>query len=70
MFGAGSSALGPVRIGNGVKVGAGSVVLNDVPPHVTVAGVPARIMGRTLVEHPALEMDQSFGATAEEAARG
>jgi serine O-acetyltransferase len=70
LFGAGSLVLGPVRIGDGAKVGAGSLVLGDVPAHVTVAGVPARIVGRPLVEQPALDMDQRFGAPPEEALQG
>ena len=65
LFGAGAIVLGPVRIGQGVKVGAGSLVLDDVPDHVTVAGVPARIVGRPLVAQPALDMDQDFSAPTE-----
>jgi serine O-acetyltransferase len=68
LFGAGAAVLGPVRIGAGAKIGAGSLVLTDVPPHVTVAGVPARIVGRPTADQPALEMDQGFGAAPEEAA--
>ena len=70
LFGAGAIVLGPVRIGQGVKVGAGSLVLDDVPDHVTVAGVPARIVGRPLAAQPALDMDQGFAAPAEAPARG
>lgn len=44
LLGAGAKLLGNIEIGCGAKVGAGSVVLNDVPPHVTVAGVPAKIV--------------------------
>jgi serine O-acetyltransferase len=41
---AGAKVLGPVVIGEFSKIGAGSVVLKDVPPHCTVVGVPGRIV--------------------------
>ena len=57
LIGAGAKILGNVEVGRGAKVGAGSVVLEDVPPHCTVAGVPARIVGCPEVDEPALAMD-------------
>lgn len=60
LIGAGAKILGNVRIGRGSKVGAGSVVLCDVPPHVTVAGVPAKVVGRPTTDEPALLMDQTI----------
>ena len=60
LLGAGAKILGRVEIGTGAKVGAGSVVLNDVPPHKTVAGVPAIVVGVTSGEMPAIEMNQSL----------
>lgn len=60
LIGAGAKVLGNVEIGEGAKVGAGSVVLDSVPPHSTVAGVPARIVTRNDVGMPAMEMDQQF----------
>lgn len=57
LIGAGAKILGNVEIGPGAKIGAGSVVLDDVPPHTTVAGVPAKIVGRAEVAEPALTMD-------------
>jgi serine O-acetyltransferase len=60
LLGAGAKILGRVEIGTGAKVGAGSVVLNDVPPHTTVAGVPAVIVGVAREEMPAVAMDQSL----------
>jgi serine O-acetyltransferase len=58
LLGAGAKILGRVEIGTGAKVGAGSVVLNDVPPHTTVAGVPAIIVGEATEANPAIEMNQ------------
>jgi serine O-acetyltransferase len=60
LIGAGAKILGNVRIGEGSKIGAGSVVLDDVPPHTTVAGVPARAVGKPKTDKPALLMDQSI----------
>lgn len=65
LLAAGARVLGPVRIGDGAKVGAGSLVLADVPAHATVAGVPARVVGRPLEHEPALDMDQSFSRPEE-----
>jgi serine O-acetyltransferase len=42
VIGVGAAVLGAVRIGEGARVGAGSVVLKDVPPHTTAVGIPAR----------------------------
>ena len=44
MVSAGAKILGPLTIGTGSKIGAGSVVLKSVPPHSTVVGVPGRIV--------------------------
>jgi serine O-acetyltransferase len=60
LLAAGAKVLGNIEIGRGAKVGAGSVVLSDVPPCATVAGVPARIVGWCKDGPPALAMDQSL----------
>jgi serine O-acetyltransferase len=60
LLSAGCKVIGNIEVGEGAKVGAGSVVLEDVPPHVTVAGVPAKIVGRPSGDSPALDMDHSF----------
>lgn len=60
LLGAGAKILGRVEIGTGAKVGAGSVVLADVPPHKTVAGVPAVIVGESSEQNPAIEMNQNL----------
>jgi len=60
LIGAGAKVLGNVKIGEGSKVAASSVVLSDVPPHTTVAGVPAKPVGRPSTSQPALAMDQGF----------
>jgi len=58
LLAAGAKVLGNVIIGEGSKVAAGAVVLQNVAPHTTVAGVPARPIGGTHEEYPAFEMDQ------------
>lgn len=58
LIGAGAKILGNIEVGEGAKVAAGSVVLRDVPPHTSVAGVPAREIGRVKSASPSLEMDQ------------
>ena len=60
LIGASASIIGNIEIGEGAKVGAGSVVMKDVPPHVTVAGVPAEIVGKPRGDNPAEDVDQSF----------
>lgn len=44
IIGAGAKVLGPITIGNNVKVGANSVVLKDVPDNATAVGMPAKII--------------------------
>jgi serine O-acetyltransferase len=39
-----SQLLGPIEIGENAKVGAGAVVVSDVPPEVTVVGIPAKVV--------------------------
>jgi serine O-acetyltransferase len=58
MIGAGVKILGNIEVGAGARIAAGSVVLEKVPPCVTVAGVPARIVGTAGCATPAEEMDQ------------
>ncbi len=64
LLGAGAKILGRVEIGTGAKVGAGSVVLNDVASHTTVAGVPAIVVGQANEENPAIEMNQKLDCRA------
>ena len=60
MIGAGAKILGNIIIGEGAKVGAGSVVLDHVPAHVTVAGIPAKIVGRPTCQKPCDTMQQNI----------
>ena len=60
LISAGAKILGNIVVGEGAKVGAGSVVLKEVPPHTTVAGVPARVVGTPTSDSPALDMDHGI----------
>jgi serine O-acetyltransferase len=60
MIGAGAKVLGNIHVGNCSRIAAGSVVLADVPPLTTVAGVPARVIGPSGCASPAQSMDQAF----------
>lgn len=60
MIGANASIIGNIEIGEGAKVGAGSVVMKDVPPHVTVAGIPAKVIGKPNQECDGRDMEQCF----------
>jgi serine O-acetyltransferase len=65
MIGAGSKILGNIEVGAGAKIGSGSVVLQAVPAHTTVAGVPAKIVGRPKSDKPSLDMDQQFNGKSQ-----
>lgn len=60
LISAGAKLLGNIRIGDGAKIAAGSLVLRDVAAHTTVAGVPARQVGSEMKSCPAFEMDHGF----------
>ncbi|MFJ9453143.1 serine O-acetyltransferase [Herbaspirillum sp. NPDC101397] len=71
LIGAGAVLLGNITVGAHAKVGAGSVVLIDVAPQTTVAGVPAQEVSAATLKQPAEEMDQSLsdGATKRQPGR-
>ncbi len=58
LIGAGAKVLGNITIGYCTRIAAGSVVLMDIPPCKTVAGVPARIVGEAGCAQPSVTMDQ------------
>ncbi|MCP4934623.1 MAG: serine O-acetyltransferase [bacterium] len=60
LIGAGAKILGDINIGCGSRIAAGSVVLTDVPPKTTVAGVPAKVIGAVDCKEPELTMDHTL----------
>jgi serine O-acetyltransferase len=58
LIGAGAVVLGNIKVGDCARIAAGSVVVKEVPPRVTVAGVPAKIIGDAGYPQPAAVMDQ------------
>ena len=61
LIGAGAKVLGNISVGHHSRIAAGSVVLAEVPPCSTVAGVPARIVGDAGCEQPSEVMNQLLG---------
>ena len=59
MISAGAKVLGSFKIGDNSKIGAGSVVLNEVPPGSTVVGVPGRVVKRNNMALPQETMNQT-----------
>lgn len=60
LIGAGAKILGNVTVGHGAKIGAGSVVLTDVPAHCTFAGIPAVHVGSPCNNIPSEAMDHQI----------
>jgi serine O-acetyltransferase len=58
MIGAGAKILGNIEIGHCARIAAGSVVIKPVPNNVTVAGVPAKVIGEAGCAEPSRTMDQ------------
>lgn len=58
MVGTGAKVLGSITIGANSMIGAGSVVLEDVPPNSTVVGVPGHVVKRDNVRIPSADLDQ------------
>jgi len=61
LIGAGAKVLGNIKVGYCSRIAAGSVVLEEVPPCKTVAGVPAKIVGEAGCAQPSVAMDQLLG---------
>ena len=64
LVGAGAKILGNIEIGYCSRVAACSVVLHDVPPNTTVAGVPAKVVGYAGCTEPARDMDHNVEPVA------
>jgi len=60
VIGAGAILLGPITIGDGVKIGANSMVLNDVKPYTTVVGIPAREAGKHLIKAHQIDLNHAM----------
>ena len=66
LIGAGAKILGNIEIGHCSRIAAGSVVLQNVPPNSTMAGVPAKVVGYAGCAEPARVMDHTIGEDAEQ----
>jgi serine O-acetyltransferase len=59
VIGAGAKVLGPIKIGDNSKIGANSVVVNEIPPNSIVVGIPGKVVFRVEGERR-IQMDSSF----------
>jgi serine O-acetyltransferase len=57
VIGSNACILGPIKIGDGAKIGSGSVVIKDVPDGATVVGVPGKIVEKKTIERLALDFE-------------
>ncbi len=67
MIGAGAKVLGNIFVGDCARIASGSVVLKNVPPRTTVAGVPAKVVGPAGCPEPSRVMNQMLGIDEEDA---
>lgn len=58
MISAGAKVIGSFTVGENAKIGAGSVVVDEVPPNSTVVGIPGRVVKRDNIRIPRVDMDQ------------
>jgi serine O-acetyltransferase len=65
IVGSGAQVLGPIRVGNGVRIGAASVVLKEVPDGATMVGNPARQVGRRVAPGESPPAFEPYGVTSE-----
>jgi serine O-acetyltransferase len=65
IIGAGAKVLGPIRVGDGVRIGAAAVVLKEVPDGATMVGNPARQVGRRSLSTEAPPAFEPYGVTGE-----
>lgn len=57
VIGSNACVLGPITIGDGAKIGSGSVVIKDVPPGATVVGVPGKVVEKKIIDKLALDFE-------------
>lgn len=58
LLGAGVVCLGPITVGHGSKIGAGSLVVSNLPDYCVAVGVPAKVLRRKEGQDPNKTMDQ------------
>ena len=58
MISTGAKVLGSITVGDNSKIGAGSVVIRDVPPNSTVVGIPGHVVKRDNMRVPSADLDQ------------